>query len=58
MDWTDEWEDSEEEWVWEDDMPTPRHMAWWYDLTEIGECTTNIFMGNGSPTEVRDGCDS
>lgn len=34
-----EWEDEregeweEEEWYWEDDMPTPVSKAWWVDLT-------------------------
>lgn len=39
MDWDNldeemEWEG--EDWYWDDDMPTPVHNAWWYDLTAEG----------------------
>ena len=37
MDWDDLEEGGEggydEDWVWEDDMPTPSYQAWWFDLT-------------------------
>lgn len=45
-----EWEDGEE-WAWEDDMPTPLHKTWWWDLTCDWDCTTTFLEGNGSPVE-------